>query len=382
MKQLLSLISAGVIGGLIVFFGTQWSSQSPSVNLPIAQPMSMRSEAPATTVKVPFDFKEAARIATPAVVNIEAKQTAPSVKNDRRSGNPFDLFFGDFQLPKEGSGSGVIYTSDGYIITNNHVVSFANEIDVTLDDNRRFRAEVIGKYPEADIAVLKIEATGLPTLQLANSDNAEVGEWVLAVGNPFNLVSTVTAGIISARGRNINAIRGSMANAIESFIQTDAAVNPGNSGGALVDSEGRLLGINTAIATKTGTFAGYSFAIPINLAKRIADDIIENGGYQRAMLGVEVLDLTSKDPTTVKILQGYNLDPSITQGVVVDKVVDGGAAQYAGILPRDIIVGLNGKIIRNFPELQEAVSSLRVGDIVEIKIYRGGKYSTKEVKLK
>ncbi|MEL6945576.1 MAG: trypsin-like peptidase domain-containing protein, partial [Bacteroidota bacterium] len=245
---------------------------------------------------------------------------------------------------------------------------------VTLNDNRQFKATVIGTYPEADLAVLDIEAEGLPTLELANSDVADIGEWVLAVGNPFNLTSTVTAGIISAKGRSIDAIRSRQANGIESFIQTDAAVNPGNSGGALVDSEGKLLGINTAIATRTGSFAGYSFAIPINLVKRIVDDLIENGEFERVMLGVSVFEVDSD------YAEEIGLD--FTQGLVVSELVDGGAAQFSGVEKDDIIVAVNDRSITTFPELQEVISTMRNGDVVRLKIYRNGFYQEVEVRLK
>lgn len=392
MKQILSFVLAGVLGGLVVLGGLQLTSTSEKEETSQVQLTSNTTTAQQQAIDYatfPFDFKAAAKVSTPAVVHIEAKEITPTVNNDRKDMSPFDLFFGDGGGfgnfgPKAGSGSGVIYTEDGYIITNNHVVDFADEVMVILSDNRQFKAEVIGTYPEADLAVLKIDASGLPTLEVANSDNAEVGEWVLAVGNPFNLTSTVTAGIISAKGRSINAIsaQNPNTNAIESFIQTDAAVNPGNSGGALVDAEGKLLGINTAIATRTGNFAGYSFAIPINLAKRIVDDIIENGDYERAMLGVQVFDLTSKDPLVKKDIAELNISEDITQGVAVFRVEDGSAAQYAGVLPRDVIVGLNEKSIRNFPELQEAISSLRVGETITLQVYRQGKYIEVPVKLK
>lgn len=383
LKQVSSFLLAGMAGGLIVLGGLQLSQDHTEE---IASSAQLTNTVTAVDKNFPFDFKEAAKIATPAVVHIESKQTAVRSRNEQKSDDPFDFFFGspfdDLFGPKAGSGSGVIYSADGYIITNNHVIDFADEIIVTLYDNRKYEAQLIGTYPEADLAVLFIEATGLPTLSLANSDVAEIGEWVLAVGNPFNLTSTVTAGIISAKGRSIDAIRSKQAGAIESFIQTDAAVNPGNSGGALVDSEGKLLGINTAIATRTGSFAGYSFAIPINLAKRIADDIIERGDYERALLGVEVMDLTSQDPAVQEDIAELKLDEEITQGVVIDNVVQGSAAEFAGLLPRDVIVAADGKDIKSFPELQEAISSRRVGETVNITVYRDGDYEDVPVRLR
>lgn len=222
------------------------------------------------------------------------------------------------------------------------------------------------------MAVLKINGKNLPTLRIADSDAAKIGEWVLAVGNPLELESTVTAGIISARGRDINIIRKNTA--IESFIQTDAAVNPGNSGGALVDAYGRLLGINTAIATRTGFYQGYSFAIPVNLVTKIVDEIIENGSYERGFLGINIADLDEDDVQSLGLENG--------QGVLVAGVVDGGAAQYAGILPNDVIVEVDQKKVKASPELLEVVGGLRVGDSVTLTINRSGELLTIPVRLK
>ena len=243
----------------------------------------------------------------------------------------------------------------------------AENLTVTLSDNRKFTATVIGRDDKVDLAVIKIEATNLPTLELADSDQAEIGEWVLAVGNPLDLTSTVTAGIISAKGRSLELIPGR--DAIESFLQTDAAVNPGNSGGALVDANGNLLGINTAIATRTGMFKGYSFAIPINLVTRIADDIMEFGSFQRAFLGVSIYPLDAD--------AAIELGVDINQGVVIDELVDGGSAQYAGLLPRDIIIKVNNRTINDVPELTEMVGRSKVGDVLQLTILRKGE----EVKL-
>jgi S1-C subfamily serine protease len=261
-------------------------------------------------------------------------------------------------------------------VTNNHVVDFADDIEVALYDNRKFKAKKIGTYPKADLAVLKIEANALPVLKHADSDQSKVGQWVLAVGNPFDLTSTVTAGIISAKGRDINIIqaRDGRNDAIESFIQTDAAVNPGNSGGALVDAMGRLLGINTAISTRTGVFEGYSFAIPINIVTRIVDDIIKNGSYQRPYLGVNIQELDAD--------YAKELGVDISQGVVIETLVDGGSAQFAGLQPRDIIVSINGKGIKSVPELQEIISSSKVGDTLNVQVLRKGKKQEIAVRLK
>jgi len=320
---------------------------------------------------LPFDFVEAAEIAMPSVVHIHAEKTRSS--SSRQNQSPFEDFFGSpFDGARKGSGSGVIISRDGYIATNNHVVEFADKVSVTLFDNRTFEAEIIGLDKQTDLAVLKIDANRLPVLQKADSDRAKIGEWVLAVGNPFELNSTVTAGIISAKGRDINIIEGNTA--IESFIQTDAAVNPGNSGGALVDAKGRLLGINTAIATQTGSFSGYSFAIPVNMMTKIVDDIIEHGSYQRGFLGINIEDLDNE--------YADELGLDITQGVVVKNVIDRGAAQYAGLLPKDVITSVDDQKIKSAPELQELIGRKRVGEVVNLTINRSGKIKQIPVKLK
>ncbi len=376
MKQLLSLLTASVLGGLIALGGAQWASAGdaeataaePAV---YAQPVRQLNVPPGSHA-APFDFKSAAARSMPAVVHISASATQAE---QRPSDNPFRFFFGEEfggGQPKSGSGSGVFYTEDGYIVTNNHVVEFADEVEVTLYDNRTYRAKVVGTDEKTDLAVIKIEGRGFPTLDFANSDEAEIGEWVLAVGNPFDLTSTVTAGIISAKGRSINLLGGGRA--IESFIQTDAAVNPGNSGGALVNAEGQLLGINTAIATRTGVFSGYSFAIPVNLVRRIANDIIEFGSYQRAYLGVTITELDGE--------YAEELGVRITQGVVVEELVDGGSAQFAGLLPKDIITGVDGRSIKNVPELQEIIGRAKAGETVELTINRRGETQRIPVRLK
>ncbi|MCB0376191.1 MAG: trypsin-like peptidase domain-containing protein, partial [Sinomicrobium sp.] len=248
----------------------------------------------------------------------------------------------------------------------------AEEIEVALYDNRSFTAKVIGTDKKTDLAIIKIDAADLPVLEIGNSDAAEVGERVLAVGNPFDLTSTVTAGIISAKGRRIRILGGE--DAIEAFIQTDAAVNPGNSGGALIDTEGRLLGINTAIATRTGAYQGYSFAIPVNLVTRIADDMIEYGSYQRAYLGVTIAEMNSEE--------AEELGTDLSQGVIILKLTDGGSAQYAGLLPKDIITRIDGKEIKAVPELQETVGRAKVGDQILVTVIRRGKEVDVPVRLK
>lgn len=368
MKQLTSLFLAGAMGGLVTLGGIRLLDRpvdSPSDNASFNRQVSL------TGAPLPFDFTAAAARSMPSVVSITARESKESALNRSRESDPFRFFFGEdfespflpYAQPQQGTGSGVIYSEDGYIVTNNHVIEFADEVEVTLFDNRTFKAKVVGTYPKSDLAVLKIEASGLPTLEIADSDEAQVGEWVLAVGNPLELTSTVTAGIISAKGRDINIIDAN--DAIESFIQTDAAVNPGNSGGALVDAEGRWLGVNTAISTRTGFFQGYSFAIPVSVVTKIADDIIQYGTVQRAYLGVNIRDLNSV------IAEEMGVD--LTQGVIVESLQEGGSAQYAGVLPKDIITAVNGRAIKSVPELQEIVGRAKLGETLDLTVVRNGK---------
>ncbi len=382
MKQVLTLIFAGMIGGLITLAGTTYLQSNNTAEISsLAKQINHPINIPATATAVPFDFVKAAELATPAVVHIKASESvdlAQQRRQSQRQRDPFSDFFGmDFfspfhQQPKEGTGSGVIISDDGYIVTNNHVVGFADEVEVTLFDNRTFRAEVVGTYPKADLAVIKIEAYNLPVLENADSEAARVGEWVMAIGNPLELNSTVTAGIISAKGRQLNIIEEGQG--IESFIQTDAVVNPGNSGGALIDANGRLLGINTAIKTPTGYYAGYSFAIPVNLMKKITDDIIDYGSFQRAYLGISIYDLDNE------FVETHQLD--ISQGVVIAEIETGGSAEFAGLLPDDVIVKVDDKSIRNAPELQEVVGSAKVGETIMVKVNRKGETLTIPVRLK
>lgn len=383
MKQLFPFVFAGILGGLITLAGLYFFQEdtTAAVSQPyFAQQVNNSHNLNAKINAVAFDFKEAAAISMPAVVHISAS-ASKAVSRNEEDNNPLRFFFGDdFPLrspfgegmPKQGTGSGVIYSSDGYIITNNHVVEFADEVEVTLFDNRTFSATVIGTDKKTDLAVIKIEGNDLSVLRQADSDAAEVGEWVLAVGNPFDLTSTVTAGIISAKGRSIALLGGG--DAIEAFIQTDAVVNPGNSGGALVDAQGQLLGINTAIATRTGVFSGYSFAIPVNLVVRIVDDIINYGSYRRAFLGVNISELDSD--------YAAELGVNISQGVVVEKLIDGGSAQYAGIQPKDIIIEVDGRRIKGVPELQEIIGRAKDGDVIILTIIRQGRIKEIPVSLK
>ncbi len=282
------------------------------------------------------------------------------------SGNPFfDELFGMRQQQPQlarGYGSGVILTEDGFIVTNNHVIDDAQNIKVILNDNREFDARLIGADPSTDIAVLKIEAENLSFIAFGNSDDLRIGEWVLAVGNPFNLTSTVTAGIISAMGRNLRINQDQMA--IESFIQTDAAVNPGNSGGALVNQQGQLIGINTAIASRTGSYTGYSFAVPVTIVKKVVNDLMEFGEVQRALIGVSISDVNAE------IAERLELEN--VEGIYVAGVPEDGAAFDAGIEIDDVIINVGGDKVKTSAELQEKVSQYRPGDDVKIIIIRDG----------
>ncbi len=367
------MILAGSIGGLTVF-GVQKLTEKP------AQLGGAQITAPSKQINTtnyggglaPFDFTKAAERSMGSVVHIKASESKQAAVNRQRQ-NPFLQFFGGTDFgQKQGTGSGVIFTADGYIITNNHVVDFADEFEVTLHDNREYKARLVGKDENTDMAVIKIDATDLSPIEFGNSDEVKVGEWALAVGNPFDLTSTVTAGIISAKGRDINIIKGY--SPIESFIQTDAAVNPGNSGGALVDLNGRLIGINSAIATPTGTFAGYSFAIPVNLAKRIADDLVKYGEYRRAYLGVDIATMDGN------LAQRLNID--FVQGVYIAEVLEGGSAKAAGLQNEDIILKINGKNVTTVPELRETVGRSKAGDTLNVTVRRKGRDLEIPVKLR
>jgi Do/DeqQ family serine protease len=270
-----------------------------------------------------------------------------------------------------GAGSGVIISDDGYIVTNNHVVNGAQEISITLNDNREYIAELIGTDPSTDLALVKIEEKNLPYLVFANSDEVRVGEWVLAVGNPFNLTSTVTAGIVSAKARDINILGGGTT--VESFIQTDAAVNPGNSGGALVNTRGELIGINAAIASNTGSYAGYSFAIPSNIARKVVLDLMNFGVVQRAYIGLTVAEVDSK------LAKEYGLED--VEGLYVTEVIPNGAAYNGGIDAGDIILNINGEKINQNSRMNEIIAEHSPGDKLEVEFKRGKKMITKTIEL-
>ncbi len=317
------------------------------------------------------DFTHAAEKSVEAVVYVKVVKR---MERNQDQMDIFEYFFGDgyTQRPREqtSSGSGVIISSDGYIVTNQHVVGGATEIEVTLKNNRKFKAELVGEDPATDIAILKIEAKNLPIIPMGDSDDLKLGEWVLAIGNPFGLTSTITAGIVSAKGRSIPS---GDEFKIESFIQTDAVVNPGNSGGALVDINGDLVGINTAIFSQTGTYAGYSFAVPVNMVKKITDDIIEHGMVQRALMGISMLNITEE------MIEEYNL-PSIN-GVFIAEVTKQGAADIAGVEAEDVLLSINGENVNSGSEVQEKINNYSPGDKIEIIVLREGKEKKIKVEL-
>lgn len=302
------------------------------------------------------DFVEASARSTQSVVYIK------TVSQTRYGNSWFEWFFGERSGQTISSGSGVIYTSNGYIITNNHVVDAADDIEV-IHNKRSYPAQLIGTDPSTDLAILKIEAKNLPNVTIGSSRDLQVGEWVIAVGNPFNLTSTVTAGIVSAKGREINIFKSDFP--IESFIQTDAAINPGNSGGALVNIDGELVGINTAILSKTGSYAGYGFAVPVDIVRKVADDMIEYGEVQKAFIGADVLDMKPE------IAEQLNVND--LSGVVVSYVNNKGAADKAGLKKGDIILKINGEPINSKATFEEQIGYYSPGDRVSLTYKRDGK---------
>ncbi|MDR2065565.1 MAG: Do family serine endopeptidase [Prevotellaceae bacterium] len=335
----------------------------------------------------PVDFTYAAEQTIHAVVHVKTVYKIESRQSQGRS--LFDyFFFGDpferndygynYNEPREsrGSGSGVIISPDGYIVTNNHVIEKANEVEVSLNDKRTYTAKIIGTDPATDVALLKIDATDLHYLPFGNSDDVKIGEWVLAVGNPFNLTSTVTAGIVSAKARSLGAISNSDKMNIQSFIQTDAAVNAGNSGGALVNTRGELIGINSAIASTTGMYAGYSFAVPSQIAKKVVDDLKEYGVVQRAILGVQLDDLT---PETAK---RYNISTNEFKGVIIADVMSGSSAEIAGIKKNDIITHVNNTEVNSASDLQEQIARYKPNDKIKITAISDGKVKHFDVTLR
>ena len=380
MKSFAKFLSLVAVSAIVGAGAGYWASREaanqssvPGANAPGAKaPVSLASYSGQTSSQgiAPVDFTQAAERSVEAVVHVKTKYYRQQYVD------PFyHFFFGRPQQSQQpsamASGSGVILSNDGYIVTNNHVIEDANEIEVVLNDKRTFAAQLIGTDPNTDLALLKIEATGLPTIEIGNSDDLRVGEWVLAVGNPFNLTSTVTAGIVSAKARSINILNSDMK--IESFIQTDAAVNPGNSGGALVNTRGQLVGINTAIASQTGSYAGYAFAIPTAIMQKVVADLRQYGTVQRALLGIRMLDITQqvKDQLSLESMEG----------VYVGEVISGSAADKAGMKAGDVIVQVDGRPINASSQLQEQIGRKNPGDQITILVRRGHRSVSLQVTL-
>ena len=396
MKKLLKLVVPSILGSALtiaVFLFTGLNQRNVTILHHGPEPVGLHRTVYTVNESgkyIPLDFTGVSKEVMDAVVHIKSIRKVP-VDNQFYQQSPFgDMFGGDLfrffygepqpQQPKRsepksfeqvGTGSGVIISKNGYIVTNNHVIDQADDIEVTLPDNESFKAKVIGKDPSTDLALLQIKRDALPVLPLGNSDKVEVGEWVMAVGNPFNLNSTVTAGIISAKGRNINIIDDK--SAIEAFIQTDAAINPGNSGGALVNLNGELVGINTAIASPTGSYAGYVFAIPSNIVSKVVEDFIKYGMVQRAYLGIMIRDVNSD------LAKEEHLN--INEGAFVDSITAKSAAGQAGIQVGDVVTKVDGTPILKSADLLEQIARHSPGDKVNVTVNRSGKELSYEITL-
>lgn len=368
-KNLLVIILSVILSGITSVFVINYHERHReriAMDLPAAQ----INRVSLTQQSYP-DFTFAAENCVKAVVHVKVLS-----KGAIQTYSLFDFFFGNgspqpMQREQLSAGSGVIISPDGYIVTNSHVVSGAEEISVTLENNKSFKARLIGADEVTDIAVVKIEASGLPYLEFGDSDALRLGEWVIAIGNPYNLTNTITAGIVSAKSRSMPSYDEGFK--IESFIQTDAAVNPGNSGGALVNIKGELVGINTAIASRTGSFTGYSFAVPASIARKIVNDFVDFGEVKRALLGITMQDMSSELARERGIRD--------VKGVYVSDVLKGGAAHKAGIRESDIILSINGKPVNSSPEVQEQISKFRPKDRIKVVILREGKQKELSVVL-
>lgn len=371
MKNMLTVLLSALVGAAAAFGVVKATTPSPADTTIVTDAAGNAVEYRTVNLAESDypDFTYAAENAVEAVVYVEVTVTS---SGNSRSIDPFEFFFGfgngyGFGQPREqkGSGSGVIIRPDGYIVTNNHVVSGASKINVTLNNNQQYEATVVGTDPATDVAIIKIDATGLPTIPLGDSDALRLGEWVLAIGSPLGeqLRSTITAGIVSAKGRSMPD--NSEEFKIESFIQTDAAVNPGNSGGALVNKKGELVGINTAIVSQTGSYTGYSFAVPVNIVKRVADDIVDFGSVKRAILGIRMGSVNKEIADEMKL--------SAVSGVYIGEVSKGSAAEKAGLRVKDIILAIDGQKIPDASSLQAKVNSYHPGDKADILYVRDGK---------
>lgn len=371
MKKILSIVLFSALGGALTLGAYKIFLEKPQVVIEqsgITNPKTVAANYSDARFggAENIDFTSAAEKTLNSVVHV--KNTMLQTIKD-----PFAEFFygqgnGTRQFSQIGTGSGVIISSDGYIVTNNHVINNATDIAVVLNNKKEYKAKIIGADPTNDIALIKVDAKDLPYVTFGDSDHIKIGEWVLAVGNPYNLTSTVTAGIISAKGRDLDG-NGS----VDSFIQTDAAVNPGNSGGALVNTRGELIGINTAISSMTGSFVGYSFAVPSNIAKKVIEDLMEFGNVQRAVLGVVGGELDGKI--------AENLDVKNTEGFYISEVSEGSGAAKAGLKPKDIIIQLDGNKISTFSDLTGFLRTKRPNDKVQVTFLRGNDQKTVEVLL-
>ena len=401
IKNIFTTIAISAVTSLGIIFGYNRYSQNNNPNFQSQYTLPANYKLAGFdgngTAGDPVDFTSAAAAATPAVVHIKTKTNPKLTSNNlpNTQKNPFSDLFGDDDLfeqffgkgnkmrsqPQMASGSGVIISEDGYIITNNHVVAGADEVAVTLSNRKTYTAKVIGADPSYDLAVIKVEAKGLPFLLYGNSDEVKIGQWVLAIGYPLNLETTVTAGIISAKGRALGLNRdqnGGKALAVESFLQTDAAVNQGNSGGALINTGGNLIGINSAIASPTGFYSGYSYAIPVNIVRKVINDLIKYGNVQRGFLGAQYVDaslLSKDDKEAAKI-------PSAADGIYIQEVTENGAAKAAGIRKGDQIRKINDVTINSGSDMQEQLSRFKPGDKVSVTYDRNGSETTVQVTLK
>jgi serine protease Do len=373
------IASASLVVVALLFAAILIANFSNVKNLVAYSQIDFKTEPPVKTTSSDIKgmndaFVEISKAVTPSVVYIDVTSTPQKNEQDKN----FQFFFGpDFKMndaPVHGTGSGVIISKDGYIMTNNHVVKEASDkgIKVILTDKREFTAKLIGTDPNTDIAVIKIEANDLTVAAIGNSDEVQVGQWVLAIGNPLGLTNTVTAGIVSALGRNINISGDTYA--INNFIQTDAVINPGNSGGALVNINGSVIGINAAIKTNNGYYQGYGFAIPINIAKDVAEELIKNGKIERGYIGVSIKDMDEVEA------KGLGLDKP--RGVLLQNVLKDGAGDDAGLKTGDVIFSVDGKEVNAANQLQTIIGSKRPGDVVTLSVYRDGKTFDKKVTLK
>lgn len=367
IAALMITVAGGIVGSILTARFLDFSSPS-YVSIDDRQRMVLTGFESDTLYHVPkgLDFLTASSKVVDGVVHIRTNY-GPG----KFSLNPLEHYY---KTPPRPTGSGVIISDDGYIVTNYHVIEDATNIEVVMSNNQRFYAKLIGTDQSSDLALLKIKAKNLPFIKYGDSDQIRTGEWVLAVGNPFDLNSTVTAGIVSAKARNIGILHDRNNLQVESFIQTDAAINPGNSGGALVNLKGELIGINTAIATSTGMYAGYSFAIPVSLVKKVMDDLLEFGQVQRGLLGVQIENV---NPYTAE-----RLALPINQGVLVNRVNRGSAAEESGIQPGDIIVAINGQTVNSVSELQELVARHRPGKRIDVTYLRASKKEKVTSRLK